>query len=346
MFESPHKRFLGALSALAICGAFAVTAASCNKSEDPAKSEQPATSAEPAKPEEPKKSEERVLVSFHNMAEPFFVVMHRELLDEAKKLGVEVVVVDAQANSAKQTADLENALAQGASGIILAPTNVDALAPAVDEVIKAKVPVITVDRRVEGTSAPVPHVGADNVAGGRMLAEWVVKRHPEGASIVLLTGQPGSSSAIDRTKGIHEGFAAAGDKYRIVAEQTGNWARDQGLTVTENILTSLGENKPNVILSENDDMALGAIEALRAAGQLGSGISVLGFDAIPDALRLVQKGELAVTVEQSPSRQIRTALGQLVERMRNGTEMKSVSIEPVLITADTLQNAERLSEVK
>jgi inositol transport system substrate-binding protein len=328
MFESPHKRFLGGLLALAACGALAWTAA-CGK-----------------KSEEQGERVERVVVSFHNMAEPFFVVMQRELLDEAKKLGVEVVVLDAQANSAKQTSDLENALVQGASGIILAPTNVDALAPAVNEVLAAKVPVITVDRRVEGTTAPVPHVGADNVAGGRMLAEWVVKRHPEGAAIVLLTGQPGSSSAIDRTKGIHEGLAAAGDKYRIVAEQTGNWARDQGLTITENILTSLGASKPDAIIAENDDMALGALEALRAAGLLDGKISVLGFDALPEALRSIQKGELAVTVEQSPSRQIRTALRQIVERMRKGTEMKSESIVPVLITADNLQEAERLSEVK
>jgi inositol transport system substrate-binding protein len=345
MFEVRHQRFLGRLLALAACGALASMAA-CKKSEEPATSGEPGTAAEPDKSAEPVKSGERVLVSFHNMAEPFFVVMQRELLDEARKLGVEVVVVDAQANSAKQTADLETALVQGAKGIILAPTNVDALAPAVNEVLAAKVPVITVDRRVEGTTAPVPHVGADNVAGGRMLAEWVVKRYPEGASIVVLTGQPGSSSAIDRTKGIHDGLAAAGDKYRVVAEQTGNWARDQGLTVTENVITSLGENKPNAIISENDDMALGAIEALRAASLLGSGISVLGFDALPEALRAVQKGELAVTVEQSPSRQIRTALRQLVEHIRTGAEMKSVSIEPVLITTDTIQQAERLDEVK
>ncbi|HWN72022.1 MAG TPA: substrate-binding domain-containing protein, partial [Haliangium sp.] len=137
-----------------------------------------------------------------------------------------------------------------------------------------------------------------------------------------------------------------GDKYRIVAEQTGNWARDQGLTVTENILTSLGANKPNAIISENDDMALGAIEALRAAGLLDGSISVLGFDAIPEALSAVQKGELAVTVEQSPSRQIRTALRQLVDQIRKGTEMKSESIAPVLITKDNINEAERLSEVK
>ena len=289
---------------------------------------------------------EKIIASFHNMAEPFFVVMTRELKDEAKKLNVDVTVVDGQANSAKQTADVENALVQGVKGIIIAPTDVKALTPAVNEVIKAGVPIVTVDRYIEGASKAVPHVGADNVAGGRGMVGWVVKNYPGGAKIVLLTGQPGSSSAIDRTKGVHQGVTKAGAKYKIVVEQTANWARDQGLTVTQNILTSLGKNRPDVIIAENDDMALGAIEALRESGADKDGVKVMGFDAVPDALKKVRDGSLASTVEQSPSRQIRTALQQIVAKIREGKEIQSKSIEPVLITAQNLKDAERLSEVK
>ncbi len=289
---------------------------------------------------------EKIIASFHNMAEPFFVVMTRELKDEAKKLNVDVTVVDGQANSAKQTADVENALVQGVKGIIIAPTDVKALTPAVNEVIKAGVPIVTVDRYIEGASKAVPHVGADNVAGGRGMVDWVVKNYPGGAKIVLLTGQPGSSSAIDRTKGVHQGVTKAGAKYKIVVEQTANWARDQGLTVTQNILTSLGKNRPDVIIAENDDMALGAIEALRESGADKAGVKVMGFDAVPDALKKVRDGSLASTVEQSPSRQIRTALQQIVAKIREGKEIQSKSIEPVLITAQNLKDAERLSEVK
>lgn len=288
---------------------------------------------------------EKIIASFHNMAEPFFVVMTRELKDEAKKLNVDVTVVDGQANSAKQTADVENALVQGVKGIIIAPTDVKALTPAVNEVIKAGVPIVTVDRYIEGASKAVPHVGADNVAGGRGMVDWVVKNYPGGAKIVLLTGQPGSSSAIDRTKGVHQGVTKAGAKYKIVVEQTANWARDQGLTVTQNILTSLGKNRPDVIIAEND-MALGAIEALRESGADKAGVKVMGFDAVPDALKKVRDGSLASTVEQSPSRQIRTALQQIVAKIREGKEIQSKSIEPVLITAQNLKDAERLSEVK
>lgn len=286
----------------------------------------------------------RIAVSFHNMAEPFFVVMRRELMEEAAAQKVDVVVLDGQANSAKQAADIEAALVQGVDGVILAPTDVNALAPAADSVIKQGLPIITVDRRVEGTSQPVPHVGADNVAGGRLMAEWVVKTYPQGARIVLLTGQPGSSSAIDRTKGVKDGVAAAGATYQIVSEQSANWSRDQGLTVTQNILTSLGDARPDAIIAENDDMAFGAIEALRTSGI--TSVSVLGFDATPEALKMIKDGQMAVTVEQSPSRQIRSALQQVLGAARNGAAMEPVSITPVLITNANLGEAERFDEMK
>lgn len=286
---------------------------------------------------------DRIAVSFHNMAEPFFVVMRRELMAEATRLDVEVTVLDGQANSAKQSADIEAALVQGVKGVILAPTDVNALAPAVNSILEEGLPVITVDRRIEGATAPVAHVGADNVAGGRMMVEWITRTFPGGARIVLLTGQPGSSSAIDRTRGVKAALAAAGRRYNLVAEQSANWSRDQGLTVTQNILTSLSSGRPDVILAENDDMAFGAIEALRTAGL--DGVSVLGFDATPEALRLIRSGSMAVTIEQSPSRQIRTALQQVVGAIRSGSPLTSVSIAPVVITRATLAKAERLDEV-
>jgi inositol transport system substrate-binding protein len=114
---------------------------------------------------------EKIVAAFHNLAEPFYVFMNREILDEAKRLEVDVAVLDGQASSPKQTSDVENALVQGVDGIILAPVDVNALAPAADEAIEEDIPIVTVDRRVENTSEPVPHVGADNVAGGRKMAE-------------------------------------------------------------------------------------------------------------------------------------------------------------------------------
>jgi inositol transport system substrate-binding protein len=286
----------------------------------------------------------QIVASLHDMTEPFFVAVKRELDTEAGRLGVTISVEDGQSNSAKQTADIEAAIAGGAQGVILAPNDVNALAPGVEDVIKAGIPIVTLDRRVDNTSVKVPHVGADNVAGGRIMAQWVIDSFPNGARILLITGQSGSSPSIDRTRGIKETLGAAGSKYQIVAEQSGMWKREQGLTVTQNVLTSLGGQSLQAIIAESDDMALGALEALRSSGV--SGVKVVGFDAIPEALKLVRSGEMAVTVEQSPIRQAQTALRQLVARIRKQTPMVGASIPPVLITQSNVDQAERIGEVR
>jgi inositol transport system substrate-binding protein len=285
-----------------------------------------------------------VVASLHNLSEPFFIALRHEFESEAARLNVEMSVVDGQSNSAKQTADVEAAVAGGANGVILAPTDVNALVPAVESVLKAGIPIVTVDRRVDNTSVSVPHVGADNVAGGGLMAQWIIEHFPSGARIVLILGQPGSSSAIDRTRGIQAALRSAGPQYKIVAEQSANWQREQGLTVTQNILTSLGTQIPQVILCEDDDMALGALEALRTSGI--SGVKVLGFNATPEALARVRDGEMAATVEQSPVRQARAALQQLVARIRAHTPISGASITPILITQANIAEAERFGEVR
>jgi len=286
----------------------------------------------------------QIVASLHDMTEPFFVAVKRELDSEAGRLGIQVVVEDGQSNSAKQTADIEAAITGGAQGIILAPNDVNALAPGVEEVIKAGIPIVTLDRRVDNTSLKVPHVGADNVAGGRIMAQWVIDTFPNGARILLITGQLGSSPSIDRTRGIKETLGAAGGRYVIVAEQSATWKREQGLTVTQNVLTSLGGQVLQAVVAESDEMALGALEALRSSGV--SGVKVIGFDATPEALKLVRSGDMAATVEQSPKAQARTALEQLVARIRKQTPMAGASIAPVLITQSNVTQAERIGEVR
>jgi inositol transport system substrate-binding protein len=286
----------------------------------------------------------QIVASLHDMTEPFFVAVKRELDSEAGRLGVTIAVEDGQSNSAKQTADIQAAITGGAQGIILAPNDVNALAPGVEEVIKAGIPIVTLDRRVDSTSVKVPHVGADNVAGGRIMAQWVIEAFPNGARILLITGQLGSSPSIDRTRGIKETLDGAGGKYQIVAEQSATWKREQGLTVTQNVLTSLGGQSLQAVVAESDEMALGALEALRSSGV--SGVKVIGFDATPEALKMVRSGDMAATVEQSPKSQARTALAQLVARIRKQTPMEGASIAPVLIIQSNVNQAERIGEVR
>jgi inositol transport system substrate-binding protein len=172
----------------------------------------------------------------------------------------------------------------------------------------------------------------------------VIEAFPNGARILLITGQLGSSPSIDRTRGIKETLDAAGGKFQIVAEQSATWKREQGLTVTQNVLTSLGGQSLQAVVAESDEMALGALEALRSSGV--SGVKVIGFDATPEALKLVRSGDMAATVEQSPKSQARTALAQLVARIRKQTPMEGANIAPVLITQANVNQAERIGEVR
>ena len=130
-----------------------------------------------------------------------------------------------------------------------------------------------------------------------------------------LQGTPGASPAIDRNKGLHNVLDKAGDKYKIVVEQTANFHRDDGLKITESLLAGMSA-PPQVIIAANDDMALGAIEAVKARNL--KGITIIGFDALPEALAKVRDGELAATIEQFPAKQSATAVDIMAEYLKSG----------------------------
>ncbi len=288
-----------------------------------------------------------ILSSMPDLAFPFFVHMQDQIRDEAGAIGgIELLETDGQSSVPKQTADVETAIVQGAQGVVISPLDVNAMAPAVQQAVDAGLVVVTVDRRVEGVDGIVAHVGADNVIGGQKQAEWVIENFPDGARVFYLEGQPGAGPAIDRKAGAFEVLEAAGDAYEIVFEQTANFRRDEGASVTEAGLAGL-ETPPDVIIAANDDMALGALEAVRAA-ELDGQVAILGFDALPEALESINSGGLTGTVEQFPGEQGRTALNIVVGAVRDGAAPESdlILLEPQVVTADNLMEAERIGEVE
>ena len=286
-----------------------------------------------------------IMTSLPSMEFPFFVHMQKQLDQEARRIGgIKIMAADGQNRVPKQTADVESAIIQGVDGIIISPIDVNAMAPALQQAIDAGIPVVTVDRYVGGVPDIYAHVGADNVKGGEAQARLIMEMFPSGATIVILQGQQGASPAIDRNKGLHN-ILDGNSKYKIVAEQTANWSRDQGMSVTENILTGLS-SPPDVINAANDDMALGAMEAVKARGL---NVKILGFDALPEAIAAVRDGSLMATVEQFPGGQSKTALNLLVNDLRSSTKPynRVIFLNPITITSDNYkQNAERIGEVK
>ena len=285
----------------------------------------------------------KIATSLPSLGFPFFVHMQNQLVAEADELeNIELFNYDGQNSTPKQTGDVEAAIVNSVDGLIISPLDSVAMAPAVKQAVDAGIPVVTIDRRVDGVDGILSHVGADNVLGGEAQGNLIVEIFPDGARIVNLQGQPGSSPAIDRNQGVHNVLDPMSDKYEFVAEQTANFAREEGASVTESILAGL-EEAPDVIVAANDDMALGA---LQVAQEQGFDIAIIGFDALPEALASVRDGGLTATIEQSPGAQSREAMRALVAHLRDGTQPEPVILlEPFAITADNIDQAERLGEL-
>lgn len=282
-----------------------------------------------------------IMTSVPSLGFPFFVHMENALKASAEELGgITINTSDGQNSAPKQTADIEAAIVNGVDGIVISPLDSVAMAPAVRAAVEQGIPVITIDRSVTDVDV-LGHVGADNVKGGEAQANLIMELFPDGARIVHLQGQPGSSPAIDRNKGLHN-ILDGKDQYEIVAEQTANFAREEGASVTEAILAGL-DSPPDVIVAANDDMALGAMQVVQ---EQGLDVAIIGFDALPEALAAVRDGGLTATIEQTPGEQSARAMEAMVAYLRDGTEPDKITLlNPFAVTKDNLDKAERLGEL-
>lgn len=286
-----------------------------------------------------------IATSLPSLSFPFFVHMQKQLAAEAKTLGgIKLIETDGQNAVPKQTGDVEAAVTQKVDAIVISPLDVNAMAPALQAAVDAGIPVVTIDRRVKDVPGILAHVGADNVAGGEAQGHAILAAFPDGAKIFHLQGQPGAGPAIDRNKGLHNVLDKVKDKYQIVFEQTANFARAEALTVTEAGLAG-AKDPPDVIVCANDDMALGAMEAAKARNL--TKVKIYGFDALPEALKMVKEGAMAGTVEQFPGEQSRIAMRIAVAFTRDGKKpAEAVTLlTPIVLTTANLDKAERLSEM-
>ncbi len=272
-----------------------------------------------------------------SLTHPFFIYLRDNVMDEAKTLDVEIITVDAEDVAAKQMSIVEDFIARGVDGVLISPIGADSLVPAVEALNEASIPVATVDRKVNGGHV-LAHVGADNVEGGRVAARYIAERLEGKGKVIELEGTPGASPAIDRKTGFHEVIDPS--DIEVAASQTANFQRAAGQSVMENLLQVHRDFQ--AVYAANDEMMLGAIEAMEANNVDASRVVTVGYDAIPDAISYVREGRLDASVEQYPGRQARTALRLLVEHIRDGSlpDTKEIYIEPVVISAETLDQAE------
>ncbi|MGE7604277.1 ribose ABC transporter substrate-binding protein RbsB [Peribacillus sp. NPDC097675] len=233
----------------------------------------------------------KVGVSISTLNNPFFVSLKDGIEKEAKAKGMKVSVVDAQDDTAKQISGIEDLILQNVDVLLINPTDSAAISSAVQSANEAGIPVITIDRSSEEGDIET-FIASDNVAGGETAAEYLVKQLGEKAKVVELEGVSGASATRERGKGFHN---IADKQLDVLTSQTAEFDRTKGLNVMENILQ--GKKDIQAVFAHNDEMALGAVEAIKAAGK---DVIVVGFDGNEDALKAVENGELQATVAQQP----------------------------------------------
>ena len=234
---------------------------------------------------------------------PWRIAQTNSMKSEAEKRGWQLVYTDAAGSAAKQVADVNSMIAQGVDAIFLAPREEKPLIPAVMAATKAGIPIILLDRNVDQTLAKagedyVTFIGSDFIEEGRRAGEWLTKAMNGNAKIIQLEGTTGSSPANDRAKGFAD-YIKDHPGMQIVASQTGDFARDKGRQVAETLLQANPD--ANAIYAHNDEMAIGAIAAIEAAGkQPGKDIIIVSIDGTRDALQAIIDGKMGATVECSP----------------------------------------------
>lgn len=268
-----------------------------------------------------------------HMTNAFTMEMSSAVKAKADELGVKLTVYDGGKDPAKQINQMETALSQGISAIIIEPASVDGIKPAVEAAREAGVPVIILNQKITDQELANCFVGVSNVDGGKMEMSAAVADMGGEGKVALLLGPMGSDAQIGRSEGYQAVIDESGGKIEVVYELTANWVTDEALSIVETWLSSGKEI--NAIVAQNDGMALGALKAVEDA-KLQDKILVYGLDATDEALAAVKDGRLKATVSQSTTLQGQKAMEAAFDIV-NGKEVPDeVLVDFTLITIDNV----------
>ncbi|MFD9432902.1 substrate-binding domain-containing protein [Streptomyces sp. NPDC060002] len=272
----------------------------------------------------------KVGLALSTLNNPFFVQIQSGAKAEAKKLGVDLTVTDAQNDASQQANQLQNFTSSGLDSIIVNPVDSDAASNSVKAADKAKIPVIAVDRGVNKATVDTL-VASDNVAGGELAARTVAEKLGGTGKIVILQGQAGTSAARERAEGFAKGLKAY-PGIQVLAQQPADFDRTKGLDVMSNLLQA----HPDVqgVIAANDEMALGAIKAL--GSKAGKSVQVVGFDGTPDGLAAVKNGTLYASVAQQPSQLGKIAVDNALKALQGKKVEKTVKVPVKVVTKENV----------
>ena len=271
---------------------------------------------------------------------PFFIDMQRGAEEAAKRLGVTLMVqaAEREVDAEKQLQIIENMIQRGVDAICVTPSGSREIVAAIVKANEAGIPVLVVDTRVDASvledagGQVATFIGSDNFEGGRIAGDHIVTRLGGRGKIAILEGIPGHETGDSRLSGFHSVVDTKPD-IEIVTSQTANWERDQGFNVFQNILQS----HPGVqaLFACNDMMALGAIEAIAAAGKTGD-VIVVGFDAVDDGREAIRDGVMEGSIAQHPFEMGKRAVENAVHLLEGKAVPDYIPVKIELITRENI----------
>ncbi|MCK1168192.1 substrate-binding domain-containing protein [Streptococcus uberis] len=267
-------------------------------------------------------------VSISTTNNPYFVAMKDGLDKFAGEKKVSLKVADAQDDAARQADDIQNFISQNVDAILINPVDSKAVVSSIKAANSANIPVILIDRGSEGGDV-LTTVASDNVEAGKMAAEFVVKELGEKAKAFELSGVPGASATVDRGKGFNK---IAKAKLDILSSQSANFDRAKALNTAQNMIQ--GHKDVQVIFAQNDEMALGAAQAVKSAGL--KDILIVGIDGQPDAHDAIKNGDITATIAQQPAKMGEIAIQAAIDHYQ-GKKVKKTTVSPIyLVTKETV----------
>ncbi|WP_168878968.1 sugar ABC transporter substrate-binding protein [Rhizobium sp. P28RR-XV] len=266
---------------------------------------------------------DKFVVGYANMADTDVFVMARKtaFIDAAKTdPNVDIKFADANNDASKQLDQIDNFIAQKVNAIVVVPVDYQGIVPGVEKANAAGIPVVALG--IQSAGGKYTFVGSKNIDAGKMQAEYMKEHLPKNAQILYLEGTPGLYHSQERKKGFEESLGRPDVK--ILASLTGNYDRAEGMKVTEDWVQSFP--KFDAIVAANDQMALGALQALQGADRL-KGVMIAGVDGVPDALNAIKAGEMSQTIFQNADGQAKAAF-EVVEGIRKGEQPPAEKLVP------------------
>lgn len=259
----------------------------------------------------------------------FFVTMANAIEAKGAELGVKTIILDGANDSAKDVTNMEDLIAAGVDFVLYNPVDSDAAAAVVEKATAAGIPVISIDRSVNGAEV-VSHIASDNVYGGKIATEMIIELMGGEGAIAEIQGMAGASAANERHQGFDEAIAAAGDKITVVSSQIGDWDTTKAMGIMENILMANPEVKG--VFCANDNMAIGAVQACQQNGR--SDVIIIGFDAEQIALDAIEEGTMVATVQQQPALMGELGVENALKYLAGEAVEPSIGAPVALVTKD------------